>query len=61
AHARQLRQAGASMVMPEALEAALQLSSFVLQAIGVDSERAARAVGNERRSRLSATHGADGG
>jgi CPA2 family monovalent cation:H+ antiporter-2 len=61
AHARQLRQAGASMVMPEALEAALQLSSFVLQAIGVDSERAARAVGNERRSRLSATHAADGG
>lgn len=54
-HARALRKAGASMVMPEALEAALQLSSFVLQAIGIEGERAARAILNERELRMSAT------
>ncbi len=54
AHARGLRSAGASMVMPEALEAALQLSTFVLQASGVEPERAARAISSERESRLSA-------
>lgn len=56
AHARALRKAGASMVMPEALEAALQLSSFVLQAIGIESGRAAHTIHGEREARLSDTH-----
>lgn len=59
AHARELRQAGANMVMPEALEAALQMSSFVLQAIGIGDERAARAIHNERETRLSAAWAGD--
>lgn len=54
AHARALRKAGASMVMPEALEAALQLSAFVLHASGIEGERAAQAIRNARESRLSA-------
>ncbi len=54
AHARELRSAGASMVMPEALEAALQLSAFVLHASGIEGERAERAISSERESRLSA-------
>lgn len=60
AHARELREAGASMVMPEALEAALQLSSFVLHAIGVEGERVTRVIRHERESRLSATHRGEG-
>jgi hypothetical protein len=43
------------MVMPEALEAALQLSSFVLHALGVEGERVARVIDNERELRLSST------
>lgn len=54
AHARALRKAGATMVMPEALEAALQLSAFVLHASGIEGERAARAIRSERENRLSA-------
>ncbi len=52
-HARALSEAGASIVMPEALEAGLQLSSFVLQAIGVEDARAAEAIRRERASRLA--------
>ncbi len=52
-HARALSAAGASIVMPEALEAGLQLSSFVLQSIGIDSARAAEAIRQERASRLA--------
>jgi CPA2 family monovalent cation:H+ antiporter-2 len=37
-HARTLKQAGASVVIPETLESSLQLSAFVLQAVGVGSD-----------------------
>ena len=52
-HARALSEAGASIVMPEALEAGLQLSSFVLQSIGIEGARAAEAIRQERASRLA--------
>jgi len=52
-HARALSEAGASIVMPEALEAGLQLSSFVLQAIGIENARAAEAIRQERAARLA--------
>lgn len=53
-HARKLREAGATLVMPEALEAALQLSAFVLQAVGVAAEHAASTIHQERSARLDA-------
>ena len=53
-HAHALREAGANLVMPEALEAGLQLSSSVLHAIGIDSERALKAIHVERNARLKA-------
>ncbi len=52
-HAHALGRAGANLVMPEALEAGLQLSSFVLHALGIDGERAAIAIRSERDARLS--------
>ena len=52
-HAHALSEAGASTVMPEALEAGLQLSHFVLRAIGIDEARAAEAIRRERDSRLA--------
>ncbi len=52
-HAHALCAAGADVVMPETLEAGLQLSSFVLQAIGIDSARVAKAIREERDSRLA--------
>ena len=52
-HARALRLAGANLVMPEALEAGLQLSAFVLQALGIEDAKAADAIRRERESRLS--------
>jgi CPA2 family monovalent cation:H+ antiporter-2 len=47
-HARTLRLAGASVVVPETFEASLQLSSFVLEAIGLDERVVDRIVDNER-------------
>jgi CPA2 family monovalent cation:H+ antiporter-2 len=47
-HARALRLAGASVVVPETFEASLQLSSFVLEAIGLDERVVDRIVDNER-------------
>ncbi len=52
-HAHCLKQAGANLVMPEALEAGLQLSFFVLEAIGITGEQARLAVRNERTARLA--------
>jgi CPA2 family monovalent cation:H+ antiporter-2 len=52
-HARALSEAGATMVMPEALEAGLQLTFFVLQAIGIEGTRAAEAIRRERENRLA--------
>ncbi|NEX61670.1 cation:proton antiporter domain-containing protein [Noviherbaspirillum galbum] len=47
-HAVVLKRAGATMVVPEAFEASLQLSSFVLQAVGVDGEEIDRTLARER-------------
>jgi len=48
AHARILKQAGASVVVPETLEASLQLSAFVLEAMGLDEAVVDRIVDDER-------------
>lgn len=47
-HARALRLAGASVVVPETLEASLQLSSFVLSAMGLDQRVVDGIVERER-------------
>lgn len=47
-HARALRLAGASVVVPETLEASLQLSAFVLEAAGLDERTVDGIVGHER-------------
>jgi CPA2 family monovalent cation:H+ antiporter-2 len=47
-HARILKQAGASVVVPETLEASLQLSAFVLEAMGLDERLVDRIVDDER-------------
>ena len=47
-HARALRQAGATVVVPETLEASLQLSAFVLEAMGLDERTVDGIVDHER-------------
>jgi CPA2 family monovalent cation:H+ antiporter-2 len=47
-HARDLRLAGASVVVPETLEASLQLSSFVLAAMGLEERTIDAIVDRER-------------
>jgi CPA2 family monovalent cation:H+ antiporter-2 len=47
-HARALRLAGATVVVPETLEASLQLSSFVLEAMGLDERLVDQIVDDER-------------
>jgi CPA2 family monovalent cation:H+ antiporter-2 len=47
-HARTLKLAGATVVVPETLEASLQLSAFVLDALGLDERTVDRIVENER-------------
>lgn len=47
-HARALRLAGASVVVPETLEASLQLSAFVLEAVGLDERLVDGIVDHER-------------
>jgi CPA2 family monovalent cation:H+ antiporter-2 len=47
-HARALKLAGASVVVPETLEASLQLSAFVLESIGLDERAVDRIVDHER-------------
>lgn len=47
-HAHALKQAGATHVIPETLETGLQLSAFVLHALGVDAGEAAQTVQFER-------------
>ncbi|HEX9174122.1 MAG TPA: cation:proton antiporter [Telluria sp.] len=46
--ARALRRAGASVVVPETLEASLQLSAFVLEAMGLEEREVDRIVDDER-------------
>jgi len=53
-HARALKLAGATIVVPETLEASLQLSAFVLEAMGMDVAHVDRIVDVERDLILSA-------
>ena len=47
-HARDLKLAGATIVVPETLEAGLQLSAFVLEAVGMDAAHVDRLIDVER-------------
>ena len=47
-HARDLKLAGATVVVPETLEASLQLSAFVLEAMGLDERYVDGIVDRER-------------
>jgi CPA2 family monovalent cation:H+ antiporter-2 len=51
-HARALKQAGANVVVPETLEASLQLSAFVLEGMGLD-ERVVDAIVDRERDAFS--------
>lgn len=53
AHAQELRAAGASAVVPETLEAGLQLSSFALQALAVPDVEINRVLDQERELRIA--------
>jgi CPA2 family monovalent cation:H+ antiporter-2 len=53
-HALALMQAGATNVIPETLEASLQLSAFVLQTMGVADATAAQVIQRERERHLAA-------
>jgi CPA2 family monovalent cation:H+ antiporter-2 len=59
-HARALKLAGASVVVPETLEASLQLSSFVLQAMGLDERVVDDIVDRERDQFAQALTAPDG-
>jgi CPA2 family monovalent cation:H+ antiporter-2 len=52
-HALALKEAGADLVIPETLESGLQLSAFVLQALGVAEGATARIVESERNRRIA--------
>lgn len=52
-HAHALKQAGANLVTPEALEAGLQLSEFVLHAVGIIGEDATRVIRSARDARIA--------
>jgi CPA2 family monovalent cation:H+ antiporter-2 len=52
-HARALKLAGASVVVPETLEASLQLSAFVLEAMGLD-ERLVNGIVDQERELFAA-------
>ena len=53
-HARALKQAGANVVVPETLEASLQLSAFVLERMGLD-ERVVDDIVDRERDQFVAT------
>jgi CPA2 family monovalent cation:H+ antiporter-2 len=53
-HALALKQAGATIVVPETLEASLQLSASVLEAMGMDAAHVDRVVDAERDLFLAA-------
>ncbi|HMS81444.1 MAG TPA: cation:proton antiporter, partial [Burkholderiaceae bacterium] len=54
AHAAVLRDEGATVVIPETLEASLQIAAVVLQAAGVPDAVAAGAIESERERRIGA-------
>jgi CPA2 family monovalent cation:H+ antiporter-2 len=51
-HAQELRDAGATAVVPETLEAGLQLSSFALQVMGLGDTAISAALQSERERRV---------
>jgi CPA2 family monovalent cation:H+ antiporter-2 len=51
-HAQELRDAGATAVVPETLEAGLQLSSFALQVLGLGDTAISAALQSERERRV---------
>ena len=53
-HARELREAGATAVVPETLEAGLQLSSFALHVMGLSDSAINAALQTEREGRVRA-------
>jgi CPA2 family monovalent cation:H+ antiporter-2 len=53
-HALMLREAGASVVVPETLESSLKLTSWVLETLGVPPEAALRQLEQERDRRIVA-------
>ena len=53
-HALLLREAGASVVVPETLESSLKLTSWVLETLGVPPEAALRQLEQERERRILA-------
>ena len=52
-HAKALKHAGACAVVPETLEASLQLSGLTLEAVGVPDEGVQQWVANQRQARQS--------
>lgn len=52
-HALMLKQAGAAVVIPETLEAGLQLSALVLNALDIDDAAVAQALEQERERRIA--------
>lgn len=59
AHASALKQGGATLAVPETLEAALLLARETLQAAGYDEEAAGRIIDRERARRLAAAQRED--
>ena len=55
-HALALKEAGASLVIPETLETGLQLSAFVLQELGISEGAAAHMIQLERERRIAELH-----
>jgi len=53
-HALLLREAGASVVVPETLESSLKLTGWVLETLGVPSDAAMRLLEQERERRIMA-------
>jgi len=52
-HAQTLKQAGATVVIPETLESSLQLSAFVMQTLGIAEGAVARMIQSERERRIA--------
>ena len=53
-HAFELLKAGATQIIPEALEASLQLATFVLQTLGIPESEVILVVDQERNRHIDA-------